>query len=159
MTNKDRTEDGGIAFLKKEVEYLKEKLNSVSESELSRNIETQKLKIHDIERTKIGISWLFHESKISGLISISSPLLPALFSYGVAQAILSGIFHGQGMVLQALGDVGFGDFVQMLNMVPLLVFIVAYVVGFRITCLITGIIVKHGILRREINKLKTLESH
>ncbi len=35
MTNNDRAEDE-VALLKKEVEYLKEKLNSVSESKLFR---------------------------------------------------------------------------------------------------------------------------
>lgn len=157
MTNNARTEDGGVAFLRKEVEYLKEKLNSVSESELSINIETQKLKIHDIERTKIGISWLFHESRKSGIISVSLPLLPALFAYGLAQAILSGILYGQAEILHALGDLGF-NFAPMLKLIPILVFIVAYVGGLRITYLIAGIIVKHGILKREKSKLRTLES-
>lgn len=155
MTNNARTKDG---VLKKEVEYLKEKFNSVSESELFRTIETQKLKIHDIKRTRIGILWLFHESKKSGIISISLPLLPAIIAFSFARSIMNGIIYGQGMILQALGDVGFGDFIQMLNMIPPLVFIVAYVGGFKITYFIAGIIVKHGILKREKNKLRMWEA-
>jgi len=160
MTNKDRTEDGGVAFLKKEVEYLKEKLKTVSESELSRNIETQKLKIHDIERTKIGISWLFHESRKSGIISVSLPLLLVIFAFFFAHAILGGILHGQAEILHALGDLGF-NFAPMLKLIPIIVFIVAYVGGLRITYLIAGIIIKQGILKREkskLSKLRTLES-
>ena len=156
MKNKDKAEDE-VASLKKEVGYLKEKLNSVSESELSRDIETQKLKIHGIERTKIGILWLFHESKKSGMMSIFLPLFLAIITFSFAHHILSGILQGQTEVLQMLGDVGF-ELTPMLNMVPLLVFIVAYAGSFRITYLIAGIIVKQGILKREKNKLRMLES-
>ncbi|MDI6886671.1 MAG: hypothetical protein QMD22_10125 [archaeon] len=68
MINNERSTDE-VTLLKKEVEYLKEKLNSVSESERSRDIETQKLKIHDIEG-RTGTSWLFSESKVGVVISI-----------------------------------------------------------------------------------------
>lgn len=156
MKNKDKTREE-VASLKKEVGYLKERLNSVSESELSRNIETQKLKIHDIERTKIGISWLFHESKKSGMVSLSLPFLLAIIAFSFAHYILGGILQGQTEVLQMLGDVGF-DLTPMLNMIPLLVFILAYVSGFKITYLVAGIIVKRGVLKREKNKLRMLES-
>ena len=156
MKNKEKTEDA-LASLKKEVGYLKKRLNSVSESELSRDIETQKLRIQGIERTNIGISWLFHESKKSGVMSISLPFLLAIIAFRFAHSILGGILHGQGEVLQMLGGVGF-DLTPMLNMIPLLVFILAYVSGFKITYLITGIIVKHGILKREKNKLRMLQS-
>ena len=147
-----------VASLKKEVEYLKEKLNSVSESELSRNIETQKFKIHAITETKIGISWLLRESKISSVISIFFlPLLPAMFAFGFARAIVTAILKGETVVLQALVEMGF-NFAPMLIMAPHFIFIVVYVVGFKITSRIAGIVVKHGILKREKNKLRTLES-
>lgn len=155
MTDKGKTEDE-VATLKKEVEYLKEKLNSVSESELSRNIETQKLKIHDLEATRIGASWMFRESKISGVISVFLPLLPAMFALGFALAIVAGIL-GQTEVFKALENFGF-NFAPVLKLVPPLVFIVVYVVGFKITSLIAGIIVKNNVLKREKNKLRMLES-
>jgi hypothetical protein len=160
MTNNDKTEDE-VATLKKEVEYLKEKLNSVSESELLRNIETQKFKIHDIEETRIGASWLFRESKISGVISIFLPLLPAMFALSFARAIVTDSLQGQTEVLHALGNLGFSlaPILNMAPLVPLIVFIVVYVFGFKIMILIAGISVKHNILKREKNKLRLLELH
>lgn len=159
MANNDRTGDE-VATLKKEVEYLKEKLNSVSESELLRDIETQKLKIHDLKETRIGASWLFRESKISSVFSIFLPLLPAMFALAFARAIVTDI-QGQTEVLHALGDLGFSlaPILNMAPLVPLIVFIVVYVFGFKIMILIAGISVKHKILKREKNKLRTLELH
>lgn len=159
MINNDKAEDE-VAVLKKEVEYLKEKLKSVSESELLRNIETQKLKIHDLEETRIGASWLFRESKISGVISIFLPLLPAMFALAFARAIVADTLQGQTEVLHGLGNLGFSlaPVLNMAPLVPLIVFIVVYVFGFKIMVLIAGISVKHNILKREKNKLKILES-
>ncbi|MCD6455451.1 MAG: hypothetical protein J7K81_01480 [Methanophagales archaeon] len=157
MTNNDRTGDE-VATLKKEVEYLKEKLNSVSESALSRDIETQKLKIHDLEETRIGASWLFRESKMSGVISVFLPLLPAMFALTFARAFVTGILLGQTEMLQALGELGL-NFAPILNLAPLIVFIVVYALGFKITSLIAGAIVKHSMLKREKNKLRMLESN
>jgi len=156
MTNNDKAADE-VTSLKKEVEYLKGKLDSVSKSELTRNIETQKLKIHAIEETRIGISWLFKESKVSCVISIFLPLLPAMFAFGFARVILDNILHGQAETVQMLVDFGL-NFAPMLMMPPL-IFIVVYVVGFEITFFIAGIIVKRHILKREKNKLRMLESH
>jgi len=155
MINNERNEDE-VALLKKEVEYLKEKLNSVSESERSRSIETQKLKIHDIEG-RTCTSWLFSESKIGIVISIFLPLLPAMLAFGFARFIAIDILLRQSEILQALVDLGF-NFAPMLKLAPPIVFIVVYVVGFKITSLIAGTIVKHKILKRERNKLRMLES-
>jgi hypothetical protein len=155
MINNERSEDE-VTVLKKEVEYLKEKLNSVSESERSRGIETQKLKIHDIEG-RTCTSWLFSESKIGSVISIFLPLLPAMLAFGFARFIVIDILQRQSEVFQALMALEF-NFAPMLNLVPFIVFIGVYVVGFKITSLIAGTIVKHKILKRERNKLRMLES-
>ena len=155
MTNNIRTEDE-VAALKKEVEYLKEKLESISESERSRNIETQRLKIHDLEKTRIGISWLFRESKIGGATSVFLPLLPAMLALWFARAFVAGILQRHADMLQVLGELGL-NFAPILKLVPPLVFIVVYVVGFKITSLILGAIVKNKRLKREKKKLRMLE--
>jgi hypothetical protein len=155
MTDNGVTENDEVALLKKEVAYLKEKLNSVSESELSRTIETQKLKIRDIEETTMGISGLFRESKISSVLSIFLPLLPAMFALGIAHAIVTGILQGQTEILQVLAEFGF-NVAPMLNLMPPLIFIVVYVVGFKLTSLIAGIIVKHRVVKSEKDELRLL---
>lgn len=146
-----------VVLLKKEVEHLKQALHSVSESGLLTNIETQKFKIHNIEKAKISISWLFHESKRSSIIVISLPLLMAIFAFRFAQSILSGLLQGQTEALQAMSGLGF-NIAPMLGMMPLIVFIIVYVFGFKILSFIAGVIVKQNILKREKNKLKILES-
>jgi hypothetical protein len=156
MKDNDKSKDE-VALLKREVEYLKERIKSISESERSRDIETQKLKIHNIEERRIGISWLFRESKVSGAISILLPLLLAAFALGFVHSIVADILQEQAEILQALVAMGF-NFAPILNMVPLIVFILVYVFGFKIMVLIAGTIVKHKILRREKNKLNILKS-
>ena len=155
MTDNDGTEDDEVALLKKEVADLKEKLNSVSESALSRTIETQKLKIRDAEETTMGISGLFRESKISSVLSLFLPLLPAMFAWGIARAIITGILQGQTEILHALVEFGFNA-APMLNLMPPLIFIAVYVVGFKITSCIAGIIVKHRVVKSEKNELRLL---
>ena len=157
MTNNDNAEDE-VALLKKEVEYLKQELNSVSESGLLTNIEAQKSKIDNIKNTEICISWLFHESKRGGIIAISLPLLLAISAFSFATSILSGILPGQTEALQAMSGLGF-NIAPMLNKVPLIIFVIVYIVGFKITSRIAGVIVKHNILKREKNKLRMLESN
>jgi len=137
---------------------VKEKLESISESERSRNIETQRLKIHDLEKTRIGTSWLFRESKIGGVTSVFFPLLPAMLALGFARAFVAGILQGHADMLQILGELGL-NFAPILKLVPPLVFIVVYALGFKITSLIAGAIVKHKRLKREKNKLRILESN
>ena len=155
MTDNGGTEDDEVSLLKKEVAYLKEKLNSVSESELSRTIETQKLKIRDIEESTMGISGLFRESKISSVLSIFLPLLPAMFALGIAHAIVTDILQGQTEILHALVEFGF-NVAPMLNLMPPLLFIVVYVVGFKLTSCIAGIIVKHRVVKSEKDALRLL---
>jgi len=86
--------------------YLKEKLESISESERSRNIETQRLKIHDLEKTRIGISWLFRESKIGGVTSVFLPLLPAMLALWFAQAFVAGILQRHADIKEQTENAG-----------------------------------------------------
>ncbi len=79
-----------------------------------------------------------------------------MFALAFARAIVTDTLQGQTEVLQALVDMGF-NFAPILNLVPLIAFIVVYVFGFKIMILIAGISVKHNILKREKNKLRTLE--
>ena len=149
------TANDEVALLKKEVAYLKEKLNSVSESELSRTIETQKLKIRDLEESTMGISGLFRESKIGSVLSLFLPLLPALFALGSAHAIVTGILRGQAEILHVLAEFGF-NVAPMLNLMPPLLFIVVYAVGFKLTSCIAGIIVKHRVVKSKKDELRLL---
>lgn len=149
-----------VTALKNEVTYLKEKIESVSDSERARDIETQKLKIHDLKETKIGIFQLFVESKLYSAISFFSPLLPALLALALTRSFVTIILQEQTEVFEALDTMGF-SFTPMLNnmapLVPPIVCIVVYVLGFKVAGSISSAIVKSRLIQREKDKLKMLE--
>jgi len=73
-----------------------------------------------------------------------------------AQVFVAGILQRHADMLQVLGELGL-NFAPILKLVPPLVFIVVYALGFKITSLIIGAIVKNKRLKREKKKLRMLE--